>query len=447
MASEPPSPSPAPSSTLDIHTSLLFSPHTKSFLKNHSITISPTTGLITALYPRPSSPPPLSEHPSIDLTHHALVLPGLTDAHTHIFLHPYSHTPAGVQIRDESPVERTIRAVAHVRAALLAGYTTYRDLGTEGLGDSDIGVRDAVNRGLIPGPRIYAATQAIASTGGYELRSENEHAKGPVMADVADGVNGVRRAVRRRVGVGADVVKVYVDYRRRAMRFPPPPTANGPEILFPPCGAGDGVLESERDPSIVMWSQEELDALVSEAARANCPVAAHCGSQEAVRMAARAGVTSIEHGPSCDRETLEMVKEAGCIFVPTLAVMELFVKGEALEKVLATTRMAWEMGIELACGGDTGVFAHGENARELELMTRAGVPVEDVLVAATVGGWDACGGERCGRRFGWLEEGCAADFVGLDADPRVDGGALRKVGFVMKDGRVWKEKGEAVGMI
>lgn len=315
----------------------------------------------------------------------------------------------------------------------------------------DLGVRDAINRGEIPGPRIYTATQAIASTGGYELRSENPLLGMPVMADVADGVDGVRKAVRRRVGVGADVVKVYVDYQRRGMRFPPAGAAGGAggEVQFPPAAAEgeEDMMDEARNPPVVMWSQEELDALVEEAARAKCPVAAHCGSNEAVKMAARAGVTSIEHGYRCDRETLQAVKEAGCIFVPTLAVVELFVKGAAFEKVLGTTRMAWEMGVKLACGGDTGTFAHGENAREMELMRRAGVPVEDVLWAATKGGWEACGGERCGRRFGGVEVGAAADFVGLDADWRGDEGALRKVGFVMKDGRVWKEGGRAVGMI
>ena len=350
-------------------------------------------------------------------------------------------------MRDESPVERTIRAVNHVRQALLAGYTTYRDLGTEGLLDMDLGVRDAINRGLIPGPRIYAATQAIASTGSYEIRSENSMLQVPAAADVADGVGGVRKAVRRRVGAGADVIKVYVDYRRRMMRFPPPVVRNGPDILFPPSGKVGTLIDAAFNPNVPMWSQEELDALVEEAKRARCPVAAHCGSNEAVVMAAKAGVTSIEHGYSADRETLEAVKEAGCILVPTLAVVELFVKGEAFEQVLRTTRMAWEMGIDLACGGDTGTFAHGQNARELELMVRAGVPLADVLQAATVGGWYTCGGTQCGGRFGWWDEGCAADVVGLDADPRDDESAFKAVQFVMKDGRVWKRDGQAVGMV
>ena len=143
------------------------------------------------------------------------------------------------------------------------------------------------------------------------------------------------------------------------------------------------------------------------------------------------------------------MKLHGCIFVPTLAVIEVFLKEEEekMNAILATTRKAWEMGVELATGGDTGTFPHGENARELELMIKAGVPVGEVLYAATIGGWKACGGVRCGRLFGWWEAGCAADVVGLAEDPRESEGAFRKVDFVMKDGRVWKRDGEAVGMV
>ena len=352
-------------------------------------------------------------------------------------------------MRDESPVERTIRAVTHVRRALLAGYTTYRDLGTEAMADADVGVRDAINRGLIPGPRIYVATQAIASSGGYEVRGENSETRMPAASDVADGVAGVRRAVRRRIGVGADVIKVYADYRKRLMRFPPPLTAKGPDVQFPPtfCPGMPGVVA--RSPNYLQYSQEEMNALVEEAERADCPVAAHCGSNQAVVMAAKAGVLSIEHANNANEETLSVMKEHGCIFVPTLAVMELSLPGnkEKMAQILRSTKRAWELGLELACGGDTGTFAHGENARELELMVMAGVPLEDVLHAATIGGWKACGGERCGRKFGWWETGCAADIVGLDADPRCDSNALRKVAFVMKDARIWKSDGKAVGMV
>ncbi|MCJ1387479.1 hypothetical protein MMC18_000322 [Xylographa bjoerkii] len=429
-----------------VHTSLLFDPQQKTFLRDRSITVDPITGLITKFFHRQNGTEDISSD-DIDLRHHPLVLPGLVDAHTHIFLHAYAEASSELQMRDESPTERTIRAVNHVRKALLAGYTTYRDLGTEAMADSDTGIRNAINRGLIPGPRIYAATQALASSGGYAFRSESSQCCLPVLSDVADGVDGVRAAVRRRIGMGADVIKVYADYRKRELRFPPPLTPGGPDVQFPPKNPAALVDFEAKNPNYLLYSQEEMNVLVEEANRADCPVAAHCGSNEAVKMAAKAGVTSIEHGFAADKETLMAMKSNGCIFVPTLAVLDIFVEGEAMDNILHTTKHAWELGLQLACGGDTGPFPHGENVRELELMLKAGLPIEDVFQAATIGGWKACGGMRCGRKFGWWEEGCAADLIALNADPREDLKALRQVEFVMKDAKVWKKDGQAVGMV
>ena len=231
------------------------------------------------------------------------------------------------------------------------------------------------------------------------------------------------------------------------MRFPPPLTPNGPDILYPPEDAVDSLAEGlGRNPNYVLFSQGEMNALVEEASRADCPVAAHCQSNEAIQMAAKAGVTSIEHGQSANEETLRIVKEHGCIFVPTLAVMEVFVKEDKMAEVLEVTKTASDLGVQLACGGDTGAFAHGDNVRELELMLKAGVPLEEVLYAATVGGWKACGSMRCGRKFGWWGDGCAADIIALKADPREDSTALRQVDFVMKDAKIYKRDGQSVGM-
>jgi imidazolonepropionase-like amidohydrolase len=186
-----------------------------------------------------------------------------------------------------------------------------------------------------------------------------------------------------------------------------------------------------------------MDTMVEEAKTSDCPVAAHCMSSAAVIMAAEAGVTTVEHGFEPSDKALQAMKVARTIYAPTLAVYELFFP---MDEALKRTKNAFDVGIKIACGGDTGAFDHGENAREMELMLKAGVPIEEVLTSATLHGWEACGGDRCGRKFGWLE-GVAADVAALDSDPRKDVSALRKVSFVMKDAKVWKRDGLAVGVI
>ena len=218
---------------------------------------------------------------------------GFVDAHTHIFLHAYSETSSLNQMLHESLVERVCRATQHCRAALMAGYTTYRDLGTEGAFDADVHVRDSINRGLIPGPRIFCATEALASSGGYEIRVENRIGglDVPRISDPCDGVDGVRAAVRRRIGAGADVIKFYGDYRKRALRFPASAWGGCPDVMFPPDKGG--IAQNERSPSILLFNQDEMNAIVAEAKVARAPVAAHCATAEAVTMAANAGVTSV----------------------------------------------------------------------------------------------------------------------------------------------------------
>lgn len=428
-------------SSFTVHTSSLFDPKQKQYLKDISITVNPSTGLITAVFKRSKPLPIKISTPDVDLRG-LFVLPGLVDSHTHIFLHDYRETPALNQTRDESPVERTIRAVNHLRAALLAGYTTYRDLGTESFGDADVHVRNAVNRGLTPGPRLFVATEALASSGGYEIRIENPGVTPPRLSDPCDGVFGVRAGVRRRLGAGADVVKFYADYRKKQLRFPPPAWEGAPPIQFPPKTA---------NPSLTQYTQEEMNAIVDEAKRVRCPVASHAISSEAVIMASRAGVTTVEHGfdnleeEDDDAERIRILKELGTIYVPTMSIYENL--GLSLERAQASVLRAWKSGVKLATGGDTGGFPHGENVRELELMIGAGVPLEEVLVAATLHGWEACGEEWCGRRFGWFEAGCAADIIALNGDVRDSLQSLRNVDFVMKDGRIWKRGGYAIGFV
>lgn len=304
----------------------------------------------------------------------------------------------------------------------------------------DANLRDCINRGIIPGPRLFVATHPLGSTGGFEVRTENYYGgtRAPPASDPGDGPDGVRQALRRRVAEGCDVIKFYADYRRKIMRFPPSqqhPYRLGVE--FPP---------PEPNPNVPLFSQEEMDMIVKEAKLADLPVAAHAGGLKAASMAVKAGVTSIEHGFEAPDELLELIKSTGCIWVPTLAAAEMF-NSAGMSKLLAQTKRAHEFGVRLAAGGDTGVFSHGRGAREMELMIEAGIPLVDVLEACMIGGWESCGRDQCGFRFGWFEKGNRADIIALETDPRDDRYALRKVDFVMKDGRVWKRDGVAIGMI
>ncbi|KAK3367051.1 hypothetical protein B0T24DRAFT_535116 [Lasiosphaeria ovina] len=433
-----------------VHTSLLFDPKKKAFVENVSIEVDRASGSIARVFSRDDDDDDeIAENDDdIDLRG-KVVLPGFVDSHAHIFIHSYDE-----QMRDVSAVERIVRATNHARAALLAGYTTYRDLGTEALGAADANLRDCINRGITPGPRLFVATEALASSGSYETRIENRSLGGrgtgigsglaaPRASDAADGVDGVRAAVRRRVGDGADLIKFYADYRRKIMRFPPRPAKKEDgDILFPP---------ARRNPAVPLFTQEEMDAIVSEANLAEIPVAAHCGETRTALMAARAGVTSVEHifedTYAVADELFAALRRGNVLWVPTLAAAELLPR-PMFEQVKASVKRAHASGVRFAAGGDTGTFNHGLNARELEIMIEAGIPLADVLVAGTVGGWEACGGDRSGFRFGWFEHGNRADIIALDADPRDDAKALRKVSFVMKDGQVWKHRGQPVaGMV
>ncbi|KAJ3560128.1 hypothetical protein NPX13_g9415 [Xylaria arbuscula] len=318
-------------------------------------------------------------------------------------------------MRDESLVERVVRATNHAKAALMAGFTTYRDLGTEGLRDADVHFRDTINRGIIPGPRMFVATECIASSGGYEIRHENSlpGVGNSVLriSDSADGIDGVRAAVRRRIGAGADVIKFYADYGKRRLRFPAPAWPGAKEVEFPPPQES---LKSGSNRVFPLFTQEEMNAMVAEAKVSRAPIVAHAESPEAVTMAAKAGVTSIEHGGIPDDAALEAMRKTETIFVPTLSVYDQQLRrqgncSESAERefqgILAHAKAAYDKGIKLACGGDVGAFPHGENIREFEFMLVAGIPLPDVLQAATLHGWEACGGDLCGRRFGSIEGG------------------------------------------
>lgn len=306
--------------------------------------------------------------------------------------------------------------------------------------ESDANLRDAIARGLTPGPRLFVATKVIASTGSFECRTENS-AGGhclPAGADAVDGVEQCRQAVRRRIAAGADIIKFFADYRRRIMRSPParqhPYIAS---VLHPP---------KDPNPDYMVFSREEMNMIVAEAALARCPVSVHCCTLEGALAAIDAGVHSIEHAYFATDDMFQRMVEKKVILVPTLAIAEKL-HAKRFRQILCQVKRAHELGVRIACGGDTGTYPHGDNVRELELMIEAGIPVADVLEACTVGGWEACGGDLCGRRFGWFEEGLQADIIALEENPEDIQRALRTVNFVMKDAKVWKDKGKPVGMV
>lgn len=306
--------------------------------------------------------------------------------------------------------------------------------------ESDANLRDAIARGLTPGPRLFVATKVLASTGSFEPRTENSGGGHylPAGADAVDGVEECRKAVRRRLAAGADIIKFFADYRRRIMRSPPAQQHPYiPSVLHPP---------EDPNPDYMVFSQEEMDAIVKEAALARCPVVAHCCTLEGALAAVEAGVNTIEHVYFVTDDLFRRMVAKNVILVPTLAIAEKL-HAKRLGEILPQVKRAYDLGVRLACGGDTGTFTHGENARELELMIEAGIPAADVLEACTVGGWEACGGDLCGRRFGWFEEGLQADIIALDEDPMNVQGALREVSFVMKDATIWKQDGKPVGMV
>jgi imidazolonepropionase-like amidohydrolase len=344
----------------------------------------------------------------------AVLVPGLIDLHSHLLLHPYDETPWDDQVLKESLELRTIRGVLAARATLEAGFTTVRDLGTEGAGFADVALRDAVAARMIPGPRIFAATRALVASGSYGPMGFDPRWEMPKGAQVVDGPEEVRKAVREQIAAGADWIKVYADYRRRP-------------------GA----------PSTPTFSQEEIEAAVREAKSAGLPVAAHANTTEGIRRAVLAGVATIEHGGGATDELLALMKQRGVALCPTLAASEAISRyagwkpGTPEPPRLRESRemftRALKSGVTIANGSDVGVFAHGENAREIELLVAWGMPPRDALRAATSTAAAVLGH---GKDLGRIAPGYLADLVALRGDPLTDVAALRKPVLVIKDGVV-----------
>src|SRR5437867_2098172 len=331
------------------------------------------------------------------------LMPGLIDAHSHILLHPYSETVWNDQVAREALSLRVARATNHLRSTLMAGFTTLRDLGTEGAGYADVGLKQAVNQGIIPGPRLVVATRAIVATGSYGPKGYAPEWNVPQGAEEADGIDSLTRVVREQIGKGADWVKVYADYR---------------------WGAGGAAHAT--------FTLEELKLAVEVAKSAGIPVSAHATSTEGARRAILAGVETIEHGDGLTPELFRLMKERGTALCPTLAVAS----GPAIERKKVVFKQALEAGVTIASGSDVGVFAHGDNAKEIELMVAWGMPIIDALRSATsVDARVLHMEERVGR----VRNGLFGDLIAVEGDPTKDISALRRVRFVMKDGAVFKQ--------
>lgn len=349
------------------------------------------------------------------------VMPGLIDAHTHIVLHGGDYD---TQILKESPEFRAIQATRSARLTLEAGVTTIRDLGNEGAGFADIALRDAIAKGIVPGPRILAAICPVTATGAYRLTGYSPYLTTPLLASAADGPSEVRKEVRKLVEAGADVIKIYMEsFEKRQLR-------------------------TDRLSGAMNYAPDELAALTEEAHRAGVRVAAHTYSDEAARAAIAAGANSIEHGLYLSEETFRLMAQKGIFYVPTLLVYELWRDAKIFGSIspgnkikltntvtehTASFRRALETPVKIVFGTDTFELP-GTNAQELELMVKYGMKPIDALRSATS---IAAALLDLQDRTGSVEPGKAADLIAFSGDPLADIRALQHVSFVMKEGVVY----------
>jgi imidazolonepropionase-like amidohydrolase len=349
----------------------------------------------------------------------ATLLPGLIDAHSHLFLHPYDETPWDDQVLKEAEAYRTLRAAQHAHATLHAGFTSLRDLGTEGAGYADVALRRAIDEGIVAGPRLFVATRAIVASGSYgpAARHYRPDCCLPQGAEEASGIDEIVRAVRRQASHGADWIKLYADYRT---------------------GPGGDVR-----PTL---GEAELRAAVEAAHDGGRPVAVHAMVDEAMRRAVEAGADTIEHGYGGSRATFALMARKGVAYLPTLTAPEAIAEyshhsgdgapsTEQMEVAAEGFRRARQEGVVIGCGSDVGVFAHGTNHRELAWMVRLGMSPAEALAAATSVNARILGKEQ---ELGRIRPGFHADLVATCGDVLHDIAAARDMCFVMKGGAIFR---------
>jgi imidazolonepropionase-like amidohydrolase len=345
------------------------------------------------------------------------LMPGMIEGHGHLFLHPYNEASWDDQVLHEPLALRTARAVAQARTTLMAGFTSERDLGTEGAGYADVGLKAAIDQGIVPGPRLLVATRAIVALGAYGPKGFEPGVAIPQGAEEVSGVDSIVAAVRRQIAGGADVVKLYGDYRWRP-----------------------------GEPSMPTLSLDEMKAATAAAHDAGRIVAVHTATPEGMRRAIAAGVDTIEHGYGGTPEIFAAMAARHIALCPTLAASDAVARyrgwkgGDPVPESVALNRSAFALAraahVDMCMGGDVGVFAHGENAREMELMVAAGMPAAQVLIAATSGNARYF---HVADRLGAVRVGLLADLIAVQGDPTHDIAAVRAVTWVMKGGEIVRQ--------